>query len=231
MFTVRNFIYFISCILLGCGGNVIAKSNYSPLKTPIQTYTFAKKAVGKDDYKAFYYCLSERTKRLITLDELKIGWALAGSFFYIFLESKVENLKYINPEQSQAKLQIKSHELKANFLLVKDRGKWKLMYPSPYPLPDISKLKRQKIMPWRKERVFYQKNPQDWLKTVKIKRKNGKSLNIQKVPWRKEDNFYQISSEQWYRKRKKIKKQALNIPDREPEWRMNDVWRRSSFKK
>ena len=167
-------------LMVGCAGTAIPRQQYSQLRTPRDTFDFAQKAVASDDPEAFYYCLSSQTQRQVPLSDLRLGWALAGSFFYLFLEAKMQNMQIPAPEYpgyfNTAKIVLRSQGLQAAFLLLREDRKWRLVYPSPYPLPDISKIKRSGRLPWRSANLaFYQKEAQDWqpqkskaAKTVKI---------------------------------------------------------------
>ena len=156
----------ISCVV-GCAGTAIPREQYSSLQTPRQTFEFAQKAVGHDDPEAFYHCLSSHTRRQVPLSDLRLGWALAGSFFYLFLEAKLQNLQIPAPEYpgyfNTAKIVLASEGLQAAFLMLRENGEWRLAYPSPYPLPNISKIKRRGRLPWRTVNpAFYQQDFLDW---------------------------------------------------------------------
>ena len=184
-------ILFIVCLLCGCSGGGIPREKYSALETPQQTVEFAKKAVAKDDPTAFYYCLAQGTQKQISLSDLKFGWALAGNFFYLFLEAKLDSAQIPAPEKmfygnpNTAKVIMKTNDLNAAFLLHRESHKWKLLYPSPYPLPNINKLKKRGRLPWRnQEYAFYQSSPRQWFKPAQIKRRNQRIIPPRKPYWR-----------------------------------------------
>ena len=146
---------FLVVVCCSCATGRIPPEEYSPQATPVETYEFAKKAVARDDPEAFYACLAGYVRESISLSNLKLGWSLAGKYFYIFLKSKVKkvetpapDLKYRFP-YSSSKITISSGDLEASFLLLKEKQQWKLANPTHYNLPDISKLKEQGRLPWR----------------------------------------------------------------------------------
>ncbi len=164
-------LFLLSIILSGCAGSGIARESYSLLENPQETFAFAKKAVAHDDPKAFYYCLTQRTQEQFKLSDLELGWALAGSFFYLFLEAKLKDVEIPAPEKmfqanpNTAKLTLETNSMQASFLFYREKEQWKLVFPSPYPLPDVSKIKKRENLPWRRESlVYYQNRPEDWYK-------------------------------------------------------------------
>jgi hypothetical protein len=175
-----RFLAIVILFLAGCAGTAIPREKYSRLETPQETFEFAKKAIVHDDPQAFYYCLAERTRKSVSLSELKLGWALAGSFFYLFLDAKIDRVETPAPEPMfggnpyTAKMTLESHEIKSSFLLHREENQWKIFYPSPYPLPDISQLKKRHGLPWRSELAFYRTEPEDWLEPKQIHRKVAK---------------------------------------------------------
>ena len=184
-------LFILPILLLGCAGSGIPKKDYSLLTTPKQTFTFAKKAVAYDDPKAFYYCLTDTTQKKFSLSDLELGWSFAGSFFYIFLESSLKNVDIPAPEYkyypNTAKVVIKHEKLEAEFLFIKEGNKWKLTFPSPYPLPDISQLKTKKRTPWRsEENSFYRSTPQQWLRPSQRNRGKKQIAFVRKPNWRTE---------------------------------------------
>lgn len=160
-------ILFAIIFVCGCRAG-IDPGDYSPLTTPEEAYQFARTAVAKDDPEAFYYCLTPKTRQKFSLSEMKLGWALAGSYFYIFLDAKLKDPDGIQtpapglgPDTAKATLVFKNME--ASFLLEKEDERWRLAYPSPYPLPDIQGLKVKQRTPWRTAgRPHYQTTPEAW---------------------------------------------------------------------
>ncbi len=190
----QHIVYFLVILFLaGCSSGSILVQDYSQLQTPQETVDFAKKAVVKDDPEAFYYCLSEATQKQLSLSNLKLAWNLAGNFFYLFLDAQVKSIAPIQSDDSYfhdkpmywnhpelQKIIITSHNLEAAFLLYKEQNKWKLLAPSPYPLPDISKLPKKQHLPWRHENSHpYRSTPQEWLYPTQIVREKS---NIPKEP-------------------------------------------------
>lgn len=194
----RLFLYLfaiISIIILNaCSFGGIPIAEYSKLKTPQETFEFAQKAVAHDDHDAFYYCLAEATQKQISMSDFKMGWALAGNFFYLFLSAKVQSTEIPAPEAmfqgnpETAKMVLKSDDLAAAFLLHLEADKWKLFYPSPYPLPDISKFKQQEPHPWRNETLtYYRDRPEQWFDTKIIDRSKKQRTEVPHSPaWRAE---------------------------------------------
>lgn len=195
---VTRFIFFLlfclSLSMLGCSFGSIPTAEYSKLETPQETFQFAQKAVAKDDPTAFYYCLSKYTQKEIPLSDIKMAWSLAGSFFYLFLEAKIKSMESPAPEEmfhrnpETAKIILQSAQLEAPFLLHLEDKQWKLFYPSPYPLPDISKLKQQEPGPWRHETlVYYRTTPQQWFSQQPIQRQKEQRDESPRMPlWRTE---------------------------------------------
>jgi hypothetical protein len=164
------------CLCCSCAGTLIAKEDYSKLTKAQETFQFAQKAISNDDPDAFYYCLAGRTKRVISLEDLKFGWALAGSFFNVILSAKIKDLEMPAPEKifrgnpNTAKITLESQGVKAYLLLHKEDDKWLILYPSPYPLPDLSKFKKLERLPWRSDKyAFYESTPVDWVFKTKEK--------------------------------------------------------------
>ena len=188
----KSIVFLLFLGLLGCSGKGILPHEYSALSSPQETFEFAQKAVAYDDPEAFYHCLAEDTKRRIPLSDLKLGWSLAGSFFFMILEAKVKNVLIPAPEPifrgnlATAKMVLQSHEVEANFLLHREGGKWRLYYPSPYKLPDINKIKRKERTPWRLETyAHYRVDPQEWTMPPKSPQKRKTyPPSVRKPDWR-----------------------------------------------
>lgn len=219
-------------VLCTCSGTRIPVNEYSLLTTPQETYEFAKKAVQKDDPEAFYYCLSESTHGRFSLAELKLGWNFAGSFFYLFLDSQLKKSEIPAPEpvfcsdKNTAKVTLASYDLQASFLLYREDNKWRLVFPAPYPLPDISKIKTGQQTPWRMENhVFYQNSSEDWLSSEKSRKPEFTSSTWQAPQWRWEDAyvFYQDASEDWLPAKPTGRDEEDDEPSpRTPSWRAEE---------
>ncbi|NUM34335.1 MAG: hypothetical protein HUU50_07315 [Candidatus Brocadiae bacterium] len=204
-------LFCLSIVLSGCAGSGISKENYSRLEKPRDTFEFAQKAVAYDDPKAFYYCLTQRTQEQFKLSDLELGWALAGSFFYLFLEASLKNIEIPAPEKmfqgnpNTAKITVETNQIEASFLFYRESDQWKLVFPSPYALPDISKIKKKANLPWRKEGlVYYQSMPSDWHKNA-TKRNSNFTPDRRQPGWRSQSQECLLFS-----KRAELLKQEKN---------------------
>lgn len=184
-------LIFLFCF--GCAGTAIAKKDYSHLEKPQETFRFAQEAVSKDDPAAFYYCLDKRTQKIISLEDLILGWTLAGGFFHVVLAAKIENIEMPAPEKifrgnpNTAKVTIKSQGVKAHILMHREDEKWFILYPSPYPMPDISKFKMLKRLPWRTDSYsFYEVEPRDWILEVQKKERKYRKEKVRYPKFRTE---------------------------------------------
>jgi hypothetical protein len=189
---LTNLSLLLICCLIGCGGATIPRQEYSQLQTPQETYEFAKKAVTRDDPEAFYYCLSANTKEQFSLSELKLGWALAGGYFYLFMDAKLSDVATPAPEKmfrrnpDTAKLTLESHNVQAAFLLHREDDKWRLVFPAPYPMPDISKIKQKTRPTWRTEVYAYYRLTDEEIPNTSRARKIVSASH--RLPWRTEES-------------------------------------------
>lgn len=190
---MKILLYFSClCFLVGCAsGSKIPAAEYSALQTPDATYEFAKRSISKGDPEAFYHCLSTGTKEQVSLSLLKIGWGLGGRVFSLVLESKIKEVTIPAPEYSRrndtAKLTLANNDLEASILLLQEEDQWRFVYPSPYPLPDLSKIQAPIRYRWRTEGIFFeQKTPKDWLASEKKNTPKKTPKNLSRPKWRTE---------------------------------------------
>ena len=187
---IKVLFFIVAMILVSCASSHIAPEQYSLLVTPQDTFDFAKKTVAYNDSEAFYYCLSDNITSQVKLSDLKIGWSFAGNFFSLILGAKIKDIQNPAPEYAQnpntAKVTIQAEDLEVALLLHKENEKWKIYLPSPYPLPDINKIKITNKHPWRTEVAYYKNSPSDWFKQHSKKHNIRQTFFQRKPNWRTE---------------------------------------------
>lgn len=211
----------VMLLAVGCGGAAIPRQEYSLLQTPQETYEFAKRAVSQDDPEAFYHCLADNTRNQFSLSELKVGWALAGGFFYLFLDAKLKDIEVPAPEPmfrknpDTAKLTMESHNVQASFLLHREDGQWRLIFPAPYPLPDISKIKMKTRPQWRTEIYAHYR----FYGNQVAPHKSPHLPQARRLSWRTEEHYPGQAIRAVYTEEARREQMTQPSADRLPAWR------------